>query len=196
MKAVIDTNVLLVANASHANVSPACIDQCIAMLQALQEGGTVVIDDTHHILAEYLEKTSLDTPKGVGDVFLKWLLQQLTNPARVVQVRITSDGHEGFSEFPDKVLQQRFDAADRKFVAVANAHPDKPPILQAGDCKWLDWWQELALYGLQIDFLCPDDICRFYRHKFPDQPLPPLPAGVQVADRQDRRHTANDKNRR
>jgi len=193
MKAVVDTNVLLVANASHPDISPACIDTCIAMLQALQEDGTVVIDDGHLILTEYLEKTSLDSPKGLGDVFLKWLLQQLANPARVAQVRITPDRQGGFKEFPDKLLQQRFDPPDRMFVAVANAHPERPPILQAGDCKWLDWWQELALYGVRIDFLCPDDVCRFYQHKFPDQPLPPLPEAKPAAGKPGERYPGQKK---
>ena len=37
------------------------------------------------ILGEYQHKTSLNPPKGVGDVFLKSLLRQAGNPARVEQ---------------------------------------------------------------------------------------------------------------
>ena len=174
-QAVVDTNVLLVANGQHPDISPACIARCIETLQALMLDGQVVIDDNHHLLGEYLEKTRSDRPRGVGDAFLKWMLQQLGNPARVAQVRLTPDAEGGFAEFPDRALQPHFDAPDRKFPAVANAHPDHPPILQASDCKWLDWWQALALCGVHVDFLGPDDVCRYYRHKLPAQALPDLP---------------------
>lgn len=173
---VIDTNVLLVANRQHADVSPACIAECVQRLQAVQGGkDVVVVDDGFRILGEYLHKTSLNPPKGVGDVFLKWLLRNTGQSRHVQQVRITELAKNKFAEFPDAALQPRFDAPDRKFAAVAYAHPRKPPIWQAADCKWLDWWRELAAAGVKVEFLCPDDACRFYQSKFPDQALPELP---------------------
>jgi len=36
MKAVIDTNVLLVANQKHPDVSPECIAECVKRLQAIK----------------------------------------------------------------------------------------------------------------------------------------------------------------
>jgi tetraacyldisaccharide-1-P 4'-kinase len=42
---VIDTNVLLVANGSHQDVSAPCRAECVARLQARQKAGVVVIDD-------------------------------------------------------------------------------------------------------------------------------------------------------
>ena len=35
MRAVIDTNVLLVANDQHADVSPECVAECVQRLQAI-----------------------------------------------------------------------------------------------------------------------------------------------------------------
>lgn len=174
MRAVIDTNVLLVANGQHADVSGDCITACVSRLQAMQKTGVVVIDDGFRILGEYQHKTSLNPPKGVGDVFLKWLLRQAGNTARVEQVPLTETAANFFVEFPDSTLQLVFDAPDRKFAAVANAHPDKPPIWQAADCKWLDWWSALQAKGVGVDFLCPEDACRFYKKKFPDQAEPLL----------------------
>ncbi|AJE23665.1 hypothetical protein [Azotobacter chroococcum] len=173
---VIDTNVLLVANQQHADVSPECIAECVQRLLAIQNGkGVVVVDDAFRILGEYQHKTSLNPPKGVGDVFLKWLLRNVGKSKHVQQVRITELAENEFAEFPDAALQPRFDAPDRKFAAVANAHPHKPAIWQAADCKWLDWWRGLAAAGVQVKFLCPDDACRFYQGKFPGQMLPELP---------------------
>jgi hypothetical protein len=175
MRAVIDTNVLLVANEQHADVSPDCVTACVHRLTEMQARGITVIDDAHLILAEYQRKTRIKPPKGVGDVFLKWLLRNLSNPQRVEQVAITDLGANSFAEFPDADLQPKFDAPDRKFAAVANAHPRKPVILQAADSKWLDWWQALQQKGVEVDFLCPEDACRFYQKKFPSKQIPALP---------------------
>lgn len=172
---VIDTNVLLVANGSHKDVSAQCRVECVARLQARQKAGMVVIDDAFRILNEYQQKTQPNQPKGVGDVFLKWLLQNAANPQRVAQVRITETAPKEFAEFPDVALQSQFDASDRMFAAVAYAHPDKPPIWQASDCKWLTWWPQLEVHGVSVAFLCPADVQRVYASKFPKRPVPNLP---------------------
>ncbi|MBX7169310.1 MAG: hypothetical protein K1X74_23460 [Pirellulales bacterium] len=175
MKAVIDTNVLLVANGDHADVSADCTAECVRRLLAMQGSGVTVIDDGFRILGEYLHKTKLNPPKGVGDVFLKWLLREANNPARVEQVPLTETAGDWFDEFPDPALQRAFDIADRKFAAVAHAHPHKPAVWQAADCKWLDWWQPLNARGVRVTFLCAEDVCRFYAKKFPHRSAPALP---------------------
>ena len=148
---------------------------CVARLLAHQKDGVVVIDDAYRILGEYQNKTRPNQPKGVGDAFLKWLLQNSATTTRVHQVTIHETQPDEFAEFPDHGLQPTFDAADRKFAAVANAHPEKPPIWQAADSKWLNWWQQLRTCGVHVVFLCPDDAKRFYAKKYPKAPVPPLP---------------------
>ncbi|MBW9248177.1 MAG: hypothetical protein ACYCR3_03610 [Acidithiobacillus sp.] len=175
MKAVIDTNVLLVANGQHADISTDCVTECVRRLQAMEKSGVTIIDDNYRILGEYQHKTSLNPPKGVGDVFLKSLLRNVGNQARVEQVRLTETAENCFVEFPDPTLELVFDPPDRKFAAVAHAHPDKPPVLQATDCKWLDWWPALQVKDVRVEFLCPDNAREFYIKKFPDKPLPALP---------------------
>lgn len=44
-RAVIDTNVLLVANEQHPDVSPDYVIECVNRLQAMQKTGVTVIDD-------------------------------------------------------------------------------------------------------------------------------------------------------
>jgi ABC-type ATPase involved in cell division len=44
MKAVIDTNVLLIANEQHEEVSPECVAECVRHLRAMQASGVTVID--------------------------------------------------------------------------------------------------------------------------------------------------------
>ena len=175
MTVVVDTNVILVANNAHQDVSPECVLECVRQLQQLIHSGSIAIDDAHRILGEYQNKTSPTKAKGVGDIFLKWVLTKLADTTRVHQVSLTELTQDQFAEFPVAALEAAFDRPDRKFVAVSNAHPDKPPIWQAADCKWLDWWSELKASGVEVQFLCGDDVCRFYTKKFPAKPMPSLP---------------------
>ncbi len=175
MRAVIDTNVLLVANGAHAGVSPDCVLECIERLEALMKHGRVVIDDAHLILGEYKKRTSPVKTKGVGDVFLKWLLQRSANPSHVEQVPLKSSTHQVFENFPDEALQAEVDPPDRVFLATAAEHPQRPRVWQAADCKWLDWAQRLKAAGVTVEFLCPNDVCRIYKKKFPQKALPLLP---------------------
>lgn len=175
MKAVIDTNVLLVANGQHADVSEDCVLKCVERLQAIQRSGITVIDDEFRILSEYRNKTRLNPAKGVGDVFLKELLRHAGNPNKVEQVSLTETAQHCFAEFPDAALEPEFDAPDRMFVAVAHKHADRPNIWQAADCKWLDWWPSLRKHGLEVEFLCSEDACRFHLKKFPHKARPKLP---------------------
>lgn len=171
---VIDTNVLLVANQQHEDIDEKCVSACSQRLEEIKQNGVVVIDDGYLIISEYLNKPKVNGTRA-GDAFLKWLLQNQANTAKVNRVTITESAAGHFSEFPDHVLQPYFDAPDRKFPAVANVHPDKPPILQAADCKWLNWWPALHAAGVVVVFVCPTDICGFYANKFPGQPIPALP---------------------
>jgi hypothetical protein len=102
-------------------------------------------------------------------------MQNVANVEHVTQVSLTELAKDKYAEFPVAVLEATFDAADRKFPAVANAHPAKPPILQATDCKWLMWKSQLAAAGITVEFLCPDDICRFFKATFPERDVPALP---------------------
>ena len=175
MTVVVDTNVILVANDAHPDVSPECVLECICRLQQLMQSGSIAIDDAYRILGEYQNKTNPRKGKGVGDVFIKWIFTKLADAQRVQQVSLTELGEDRFAEFPVAALETAFDRPDRKFAAVANAHPDKPTIWQAADCKWLDWWPDLNASGVNIAFLCSDDVCGFYKKKFPKKPLPALP---------------------
>jgi hypothetical protein len=158
---VVDTNVILVANGQHEAVSPACVGLCAKRLLDLRDSGRIAIDDGFRILKEYQNKTQPSVGKRAGDAFVKWLLQNNANPERCDQVQL--EEHEGhvFASFPDDSRLTNFDSADRKFVAVAAAHTDKPPILQATDSKWIDWAPALKDHRVVVEFLCPQDIQEF-----------------------------------
>jgi predicted nucleic acid-binding protein len=172
---VVDTNVLLVASQRHENVSPLCVQSCVERLLHIQGAERVVIDDAFRILREYQNKLDANKGKGAGEAFLKWLLQNQANLKRVQRVPLTERAQDDYAEFPDPALASGFDPPDRKFVAVAHAHPNKPAVLQATDSKWLRWHDRLRSHGIRVEFLCPEDICSFFEVKFPGEPIPSLP---------------------
>lgn len=173
-KVVIDTNVLLVASQRHDQASPECVLACAERLMRVREKECVVIDDAYRILSEYQRKLDANKGKGVGEAFLKWLMQNQANPKRVERVTLSERTPDDFDEFPDPALAAEFDPPDRKFVAVAHAHPSKPPVLQATDSKWLRWRARLQAHGVRVEFVCPQDMRRFFASKFPGEPVAPL----------------------
>lgn len=164
---VVDTNVILVANGAHDNVTEECVIACVNKLTAIKEAGVLVLDDAYRILNEYQNKTTPRKAKGVGDLFVKWALTHHNQPEKVTLVNLTHHGDEIYAEFPDAGLSAQFDPPDRKFVAVANAHIERPPILQGTDSKWLDWHAPLKAHGIDVEFLCIKESTRFHKKKFP-----------------------------
>ena len=163
---VVDTNVILVANGQHPGVSADCTRRCALWLETLMATGRVALDEGYEIVREYQHKTHASNGQGAGDAFLRWVLHRLDDPARCDLVKIAPHALRGYEDFPDDPRLASFDAADRKFVAVARAHPEHPPILQAADSKWLDWSPALAMHGVAVQFLCHAELHAFHVHKF------------------------------
>lgn len=163
---IVDTNVVLVANGQHPDVSPGCVAQCALTLQTIMKQERIAIDDGFRILREYQNKTKPKRGNMPGDAFVKWALRNNANQARCDQVPLQEHPERGFASFPDDAELKNFDDPDRKFVAVAAAHHDHPPIQQAADSKWLNWKTALKHHGIEVDFICQADIQKFHRKKF------------------------------
>lgn len=162
---VVDTNVILIANQQHQNISPQCIETCALALQAIMQKGRIALDERFRILLEYQHKTQPKKGRGPGDVFVKWALQNYANPARCDRISLVEHAVRGFESFPNDPELKKFDKSDRMFVAVSAAHPKKPAIQQAADSKWLAWAPALMRHGIRVDFLCKKDIERFQKNK-------------------------------
>ena len=162
---IVDTNVIITANDEAEHASPDCVERCQKRIkQILDQRETSLVDDGWRILNEYKRYVNLKTRKGIGDLFVKTLLQNLMRrPAICTMVRINPlDGSEtDFEEFPTTEAFSNFDVADRKFIAVAIAyergHAKKAIILQALDRKWEPFRNAFEREGLLIDFLCPSE---------------------------------------
>ena len=161
MKVIVDTNVPLVANGSADQASEDCVEACIDELLKITEGDVkLVLDDQRRIIEEYRNKLNPGGFPGVGDAFLKWVEINWANPQHCDLVSITpiDDLETDFQEFPTDPALHDFDPDDRKFIAVALAHSEKPPILQAVDSGWWNARDALRQNGVTIDFICEDDI--------------------------------------
>ena len=159
-KCIVDTNVPVTANLSArpdpcSDVPDCCIRESVDQIENIIEAGCLVIDAAGEIFKEYINNLSLRGQPGIGDAFVKWVSDHQYNSSKVDRVSVTKNG-DSYKEFPAHPDLNNFDRSDRKFVAVANARSEKPPILQATDSKW-HWWNEaLAEVGITVNFLCPE----------------------------------------
>jgi hypothetical protein len=172
--AVVDTNVLLVANGSHPGVTQICKVCCEeTLLRFYSDDLRLVIDTTWEILKEYRNQLDPKGPPTVGNEFYEWVLTNWTDSDRVEQVAITRrEDDRRYEEFPDHPGLVGFDPPDRKFVAVACAHGESPSIYEAEDSKWIGWNNALKEAGVTVEFICYNELTAIYVKKFGPVPSP------------------------
>jgi len=168
-KCLVDTNIPKTANlATESGNIPVdlidCVLSCIEAVEHIVTNADLVLDDGDEIFREYRQQLSLKGQPGIGDRFVKWVHDNRWGLPDIDRVQITKND-ENYDEFPDHIGLTDFDKSDRKFVAVSNAHPQKPPILQATDSKWWGWQEALAEVGIEVHFLCTDYIQTKYDEK-------------------------------
>ena len=164
MAVIVDTNVPVVANGQSPQASPNCVDTCINRLEGIIRGEKkLVLDDRWIILSEYIRNLRSSGEPGAGDRFLLWILMNKDERCDLVPITPVDGSENEFEEFPDDPALNDFDPDDRKFIAVACAHPEKPPILQAVDSQWLDFHNAFRRNGVTVKFICEDDIQRLHR---------------------------------
>ena len=146
MTFVVDTNVLVVSNGRDwLDRAPGCVSTCVRILREIQESHSVAVDYGWQILGEYKNNVSESGEPGLGDGFLKWLLTNLAAPSCCFVAMM---------DFPERPDLSKFDPKDRKFVQVALAHDERPPVLQATDRKWRHFENALRDCGITVRFLC------------------------------------------
>lgn len=163
MSVIVDTNVALVASRHHERATDRCIDACIKRLVTIQQDGGLVVDDIGLILFEYTKKLGHSGQPGAGAAFAKWAHDHQAVPSMVRKVAITprtDGGWRRYDEFPDRSDLSRFHHKDQKFVAVAIASGESPPILNALDSDWRDHQEALASASVVVEFLCPTELSR------------------------------------
>ena len=157
---VADTNVLFVANGKTEQASPECQAACKSALEQVQAEYRTLLDEMGHILEEYRKSLDGAGQPNLGTEFFFWLWDNQSNPIHCRKVPITVHADRGFVEFPDDPRLAQFDYDDRKFVAVALASGTAPKLLNATDTDWWHNHQELTENGVDVEFLCPELMCR------------------------------------
>ncbi|MCC6124808.1 MAG: hypothetical protein IT426_07600 [Pirellulales bacterium] len=168
-KCLVDTNVPVTANkATNPSSIPDelvdCVNNCLEAIEHVVSKRGLVIDSGDEIFDEYRKNLSLKGQPGPGDRFIKWVHDNRWNLPKENRVSITKRG-DSYLEFPSHGKLSSFDPSDRKFIAVANAHPHKPPILQATDSKWWEYKDALVSVGIQVRFLCKSYIKKKFEKK-------------------------------
>ena len=168
---IVDTNVIVIANDTD-DKRKNCRDRCqVRLKEIISHGEKVVIDNGQHILREYRRNANPNSRKGIGDLFVKRLLQNLGNPNVCTMVPITPLAGNGsdFDEFPNDDALTGFHKKDRKFIAVALAHQrdvgETSTILLAIDRGWLQFMDALENHGISVDLICEEDIQRTHEGK-------------------------------
>ena len=168
-KCVVDTNVPILANLATqpdpgSDFPGTCVEACVDAVEHVMRTRGLILDSGNEIYDEYMGNLKLSGQRGLGDVFMMWVHDRRWSLDALQRVSVTRSG-DSYDEFPPHDGLEDFDISDRKFVAVSNAHPDKPPILQATDSKWWGWKEALKECGIEVAFLCPEYVEAVYASK-------------------------------
>jgi hypothetical protein len=161
---VFDCNVVGAANGLATHATPRCQLSAIDRLKRAQDAELIVLDEGRLIIEALRGMANpYDRQPRAGDLFVRWLWEVQANPLHARTVRITPHGQRGFEEFPDEAMLEGFDADDRMYVAAAVAAGNTASIVNAVDTDWWDFRDAFSRVGINIEFLCPDEMLR--RHQ-------------------------------
>jgi hypothetical protein len=158
----------------RGSLSPACVTACANALNEITIQGLLVLDSLGLIVKEYQNKLLKKGQRGPGDEFLLWVFSNQWNPSKCQRIQISkiTETPPFFAEFPQSRELLGFDPSDCKFVATANAHPDKPPIVVGIDSDWVNARSALIESGITIYELCPADLTSAQALKSADRSSP------------------------
>jgi hypothetical protein len=151
---VVDANVILVAQGENAEAGEMCERACILRLTKLREEEVLVIDESGLIFDEYFKRLDHAGYPGLGKAFIKWAYDNQYREERVERVNLTPiAGWRCFQEFPDDADLERFDADDKKYVAVALKSANNAIIVNATDSDWKVYKRPLSRHVTVVE-LC------------------------------------------
>ena len=100
----------------------------------------------------------------MANVFSIWAHQHAgKNVEDFISLRERAENE--FEEYPDSEKLKIFDPPDRKYIALAYKHKEKPPIVEASDSKWWGIREELEKCGVAVRFIDEDYIKQKYLKK-------------------------------
>jgi hypothetical protein len=162
-KYILDTNVIITADKHPIQPSDEraelkkCAQESSNLIEQVKNTKSgLVLDAGFEIFQEYAKniKPPICKPNGLGRAFIKWLHDNVKHFPLEDRVQITPSG-DSYEEFPAFEELKKFDKSDRKFIAVANAHParPKPTIYVADDSKWMLYIKGFQKAGIRVVFM-------------------------------------------
>ncbi len=127
----------------------------------------LVIDTDYEIIREYRNRVPGNT--NIGKIFWRWFNAYAGRISSEDIVKLEKDSDGNYLMFPMEQRTKDFDYSDRKFIALAKAHPEHPPIIEAADGKWLGYRDIFEEYGIHIKFLDLDYATMMYKRKIVDK---------------------------
>jgi hypothetical protein len=177
-KCIVDTNVPLTSNLikypdPNSDIDNGSILKCIDAIEQVKEGNALVLDSEDEIFDQYRQSFSKHIQDrygnlGSGDYFYLWVRDYRFSFPKEDMVKVVKSG-DSYVEFPQNKELQNFDPSDRIFIAIANKHKDRPPVLQGTDSKWWGYREIFEAIGIKIIFLCPEYVERIYNRKQKDK---------------------------
>ena len=152
--AVVDTNVLIVANGQNGSANDRCIEACIDTLVQIRDDRRLALDADGDILSEYSKGSSYKGQPGTGDEFFRWAYDNQYTFCHLVQ--LTRDDDRVYLEFPDIPELSTFDRDDRMFVATALKCDPTGEIFNAVDSDYRESRAGLTSIGISVIELCAD----------------------------------------
>ena len=165
---ILDTNVPAKASAApqlcpeeELEMQRACIEYIGELVRRSDK--ELVLDLDYEIWKEYHNNVSKET--GMGKLFFRWLYDYCNIILPQDHIKLEKDKNGQYIDYPYDEHTKDFDESDKKFVALSNAHANKPPIIEAADGKWIGYEEAFKKYGIHIEFLDRDYVQRMYEQK-------------------------------
>ena len=162
-KYIIDTNVPMQAAKDPSNmneIEALCSERCLNFIQSFINDPTskLVLDDCWEIFNEYRKNIPQNAAPSIATIFMKWVCKRINEISVEDYLHLAKDCNGLYKDFPSHNGLKNFDNADRKFIALANTHPEHPAIIQGTDYKWHNFEKIFSDFGIVIFFLCDEYI--------------------------------------
>jgi hypothetical protein len=161
--AVVDTNVLAVAEGLNEGASSDCEAACVRLAGQIASGDVILVVDSaitgEKVFGEYLERLAQSPRDGIGKKLAVTLYHRRFDQSVCQIVDATpceDDPRTDFEEVPDALRD--FDRDDHKWIALARAAPQHTPVYQALDGEWWARRSDLLREGVEVQFLCASDL--------------------------------------
>ena len=156
-RAVVDTNVLVVANGRDTHVEDSCQLRCVEELARLLREEVVCVDDKWLIMREYEKRTRQKGQARPGTVFYKDVCRKMGDSKSVCLIPVDPRDAEG-RDFADPVLPPNNLKKDAKFLAVAVKA--RAAIVNAADSDWAEHRELTERLRVDVRQLCPQHATR------------------------------------